>query len=217
MCADFQEVKKKLIGHCHVLNNCSFECSPAVMPKRSASGDAPFSMEKKIPKYETGSLIASSCVQSNVCRSTVILQDGCRYKRTLSQPICVQNLKSASVAKIKTRRSSIRKIDNDTFKLVVDSYTSPEDFSRNALISEQTSSLFHDKASHDAACFNTSKTPLNQGISKPEAQQPPQALVNKKKPFQGDIIPPALQQSKGFITVTGDQMASYFQLIGRNH
>lgn len=135
--------------------------------------------------------------------------------------VCSKNIRSSSrfasrgakAAKpTKTRKSYLQKSDTDTFKFLPEDDQSPTlDSRRNAGIANYPSSFpLGNKINQSQV---TSKTPENQTIDSSKIQQPSKILLNRRKPKA--VTPSTVLQSKAFISVTGEQMTKFLQVIGK--
>lgn len=112
-------------------------------------------------------------------------------------------------------KPSLHRVNADTFELVLGESVCPDAQRKKALVSARHHKPCEDKSSNNKALKAASKTPQNPLFrDRQEVLLPPQTLVNKRKPIHQALMP-SLQQTKVFISVTGDQMSNYLRLIGK--
>lgn len=172
------------------------------MPKRTLKPCSNYSavqpMEKRSKKNELDPLIAITHNQASFYPK-FSFQTNTKSRRTAYKSERANPIKTSSGIVPNTHRSQngVQQINHDTFQLME---SNPSPRKRLPVVHKPP---------------KPTKTPLNQSTTSSVGYKAHQSLVNRRRSIQDVLMPEAPLQSNVFISVTGDQMANFFHLLGR--
>ena len=159
-------------------------------------------MEKRQKRNVIDPLVAISHNNRLALRPQFSFQKNTKNRRCNYQSDQVQSVKPSRGIAPSTRinKHGLQQVNHDTFQLM-DSGNSTK---------EQSPLVRKIKVLPSKA----KRTPPYQKTDSNVNTKPPQTLIDQRKSIHNSLMPELPLQSKLFISVTGDQMANFFKLLG---
>lgn len=170
---------------------------------------------KLCSKYDNAPFNSHLFAQRNSRHYAIAGDVNWRYGRRTNQLVKHEgNNAGGLIPNTKSKKPYLQKVDTDTFRLLPEVNASPKVTRDNASTDIPQSSTCFNRPNGGGVCFHATKTPQCQMLARPEDKDSSQTLINRRKALHETITFSEPVPLKGFISVSGEQMTRYLQVIG---